>query len=321
MSTGGHEEDDDVNHVPQPPSSSEVSTNTQRVEGYPGQTHSQSDEQTAAELEARRLQEEGDIIDYSDGEDEESAAVEEVEEAPHTEPSPSPATVQGDETSNAERQSPAAGSPSIGKQSNGDEDQGSFDTTNDPNVNAEQDFDNDPNEYWEYDEALEALEEVDPDESQSDEVQNDTTNFEFDGDANQDYGDYEYQDLEQQAEVEFTNGEDVDGENTATDGDYSMSANDVLNVHNAQWTVAQGLAQDVVETTTGDEDDNVEAQDEEDGVAGQLGSATSSAADPTTASSTDAHDVSSQGHKRSIDEAGHGVDIASDSIDAKRARV
>jgi hypothetical protein len=250
--------------------------------------------------------------------------------------------VQGNETSNAERQSPAAELPSTGKQTNGDEDQGSFDTTEDPNVDAEQDFDSDPNEYWEYAEALEALEEVDPDESQSDEVQNDTTNFEFDGDANQDYGDYEYQDLVQQTEVEFTNGEDADGgENTATDGDYSTSANDVLDVDNAQWTVDQGLGQDVAETTTGHEDDNVEAQDEEDGVAGQLGSATSSAADPTTASSTDAHDVSSQGHKRSIDEAGHGVDIASDSIgtvmtwlplkrnanadfvhvDAKRARV
>ena len=49
-------------------------------------------------------------------------------------------------------------------------------------------------------------------------------------------------------------------------------------------------------------------------MAGQTSYATSSAADPATASSSNAQEVSPQGQKRSIDEAGHGEDNASDSI-------
>ncbi|RMZ73092.1 conserved glutamic acid-rich [Pyrenophora seminiperda CCB06] len=64
---------------------------------------------TEAELEARRLKDEADyFIDYSDEEDEEPETVKRVEQALATEPSPSSATVQGDETANAGVQESAA---------------------------------------------------------------------------------------------------------------------------------------------------------------------------------------------------------------------
>ncbi|USP80180.1 hypothetical protein yc1106_07454 [Curvularia clavata] len=331
-------------------SSYEVSANAQEVAHEPKQIRSQSESKTAAELEARRLQQEGDIIDYSDGEDEDSATVEEVEQAPRAESSPSFSTVQGDESGHVEKQASVEVSQSNAQQTNVEDGTDSFDATEGRYTDEEQD--SDPNgdaEYWAFIEATEEREAAEErssfDESQSHEVGEDGAALEHQGDADQDYGVYEYQDLEHEAEgeLEFANEEEFNGgEDGTTDGDDFTGANDILNVDDAQWAVNPELGPDGEEETTAtNEVDHIDIQDDEDGVAGHIASATSSAADPTTASSTEANEVSPQGHKRSIDEVGHGPDVAPDSIgiwgpcqsrkrnasadlfvaDAKRARV
>ncbi|EOA85308.1 hypothetical protein ACJQWK_06428 [Exserohilum turcicum] len=323
VSSEGHQEDKGEGHVPPAPSSSEASTNPPEVVEYPEPAQSQSDERTEAELEARRLQEQGDIIDYSDEEDEESDTVEVAEQASHTEVPPSPTTVQGDESSNAERQSSIAESPITSKPANAEHDETSLDTTEEPDAAAEHgqaEGNEDEQAYQDYVQAPEGGGTFDGFEA--DEVGKEAADFQYDGDANQDYGEYEYQDLEQQAELELANGEEFNGgeDATAYGGEGFTEANDFLELDPAQWTVDQELDQDFLENTTTGHDDG-DAQGEEDGGAAPPANATSPAADPTTASSTDVYDVSSQGHKRSIDEAGYGMDIAPDSIDAKRARV
>ena len=314
--SGEDHEGEDGEDAPQATNPSEVPTDAQEVVDYPEQPRSQSGDRTEAEIEARRLQEQGDLIDYSDEEDEPSAAVEEAEQAPGTELSPSSTTVRGDDSNNAEKPASVAGSPHLNQQTTQDHDGASFETVKEPSTGNEPDQLEGNDDEHSYQDYVQAFEEDDLSHGfQADEAGDNAANFQYDGDANQEYADYEYQDFEQQPELDFMNGEEFNaGGNTGTDGDDFTGTNDFLDLDDTQWAAGQELSQEAPEDTCTANDTTADTQDQEDGVAAQAENATSSAADPTTASSTDANDVSPQGHKRSIDEAGHGVDIAPDSI-------
>jgi hypothetical protein len=137
----------------------------------------------------------------------------------------------------------------------------------------------------------------------------------YDGDINQDFANHEYQDFDDQPELDFMNGDEFNAAGAETaDGNDLTGTDDFLDLeNNPEWDADQELAQEDSEKTA-NAHDHADTQDGEDGVAGQTSYATSSAADPATASSSNAQEVSPQGQKRSIDEAGHGEDNASDSI-------
>ncbi|KAA8620815.1 hypothetical protein PtrV1_05316 [Pyrenophora tritici-repentis] len=107
--------------------------------------------------------------------------------------------------------------------------------------------------------------------------------------------------------------------NTTVDNNDFTNTDDFLDLDNgAEWAAYDESGQGNAELATIGQDD-AGTVDEEDGVAGKTESA--SAAEPQTASSVDANEVSPQGQKRTIDEAGHGADAATNATDVKRPRV
>jgi hypothetical protein len=297
-------------HSVQAANSSDVSAKPEEVVDQAQHESPKSSEKTDAESEALRLQEQDDLIDYSDEEDEAPVDAKEAERAPATEPSPSSVTLQGDELANADDHGSIVGLSSHDEKAgqNGEE------TGEEALVEAAsgENEGNDTNEQL-YQDFVQAFDEDDPfQDFQADET-DDYGADAYDGDANQDFADQEYHGLEEQADLDFMNGDEFNV--TGTDnGDNVTGTDDFLDLeNNPEWDAEQDLAQEDSEKPANAHDD-ADAQDGEDGVAGQTANATSSAADPTTASSSDVKDVSPQGQKRSIDEAGHGVDIASDSI-------
>ncbi|KAF7572628.1 hypothetical protein A1F94_013300 [Pyrenophora tritici-repentis] len=102
--------------------------------------------------------------------------------------------------------------------------------------------------------------------------------------------------------------------NTTVDNNDFTNTDDFLDLDNgAEWAAYDESGQGNAELATIGQDD-AGTVDEEDGVAGKTESA--SAAEPQTASSVDANEVSPQGQKRTIDEAGHGADAATNATDA-----
>jgi len=313
-----HGSSHDEDHEPEVTIAADVSTNLSKTVVQPERERSRSAAPTEAELEARRLQEQDDLIDYSDEEDEEPAPVKGVEQASATEPSPSSTTVQGDEAVNAQVQEPVADSPRLNQQTSQEQDKTNLDTVE---VHAETEHgepegdDGDEPSYEDFVQAFEA-EDTYPD-FQIDEAGDDATDVQYDGDANQDYADYDqYQDPDQEPEPGLMKGDgpaldfDYSGNTTVENNEFT-NTDDFLDLDNdAEWAAYEEPAQGHAETTTIGQDD-AGTVDEEDGVAGKTGSA--SAADVQTASSDDANEVSPQGQKRSIDEAGHGADVATNA--------
>jgi hypothetical protein len=144
-----------------------------------------------------------------------------------------------------------------------------------------------------------------------------TTEPDYSGLTNQDYTTYEYQDLEQQFQNDFTNGTDFDetgaGESTNAEEDIA-NGDDLLDLDNApEWSLEQEPMSTVPEDTIVLHDEVYEqVEEEEDGLLDQPAVAASSAADPVAASSADLHEASPQGTKRSIDEVGDSVGDALD---------
>ncbi|KAH7401237.1 hypothetical protein BKA66DRAFT_507831 [Pyrenochaeta sp. MPI-SDFR-AT-0127] len=262
------------------------------------------------ESAARREQKEDDLLDYSDDEGQED--VEETKQADINEPSPSSSTVQGDDAATGQDGVDAEVAPSQDDQGNENHEvdfHGEDENDNQFNDQLLDGIDDTAQSYQNYDQAFD----------QEDPFQG----FQTDGDANQDYAGFQYQGLDQQLQLDFMNGADFNaGDNPTTGLNDFAGTDDFLDLNTGhEWATDQeptsNLPEDAVLVH-----DNTTAQDyEEDGAVEQAAAAVSSAADPETASSTEFKDVSSQGLKRSVDEAGHGVDDALDSIDAKRPRV
>ncbi|CAG5143311.1 uncharacterized protein ALTATR162_LOCUS1325 [Alternaria atra] len=328
-----HEEQEptaEEDHSLQAANPSDVSANPHEVVDQAHQESPKPNEETDAEAEARRLQEQEDFVDYSD-EDEPTVNVKEDEEAPATEPSPSSVTLQDDEFVNADEHGSVAGSISHNERAS----QNDNEANEEPHVEVERDETegNDGNGLS-YQDGVQVFDEDDPFQDFHAEGTDGTDGYAadaYDGDANQDFAN----------QLDFMNGGEFNAAGAeTTDGNDLTGTDDFLDLeNNPEWDADQELDQEDLEKAT-NAHDHVDTQDREDGVAGETTNATSSAADPTTASSGDAQEVSPQGQKRSIDEAGHGEDIAPDSIgmlispsrkrnsdvdyfvpDAKRARV
>jgi hypothetical protein len=137
--------------------------------------------------------------------------------------------------------------------------------------------------------------------------------------TNQDHAAYEYQELDQQLQYDFTNGADFDdavaGETTYIENEVS-NGDDFLGLETVpEWSVDQGIEATAPEDTSVLHDIiSGQAEEEEDGVVEQPVVAASSAADPVAASSADLVRDSPQGTKRSIDEVGDSVGDALDFI-------
>jgi hypothetical protein len=287
----------------------DIFANPQGVVDQPHQESPKLSEETDAEAEARRLQEQEDFVDYSDEEDEPAVDTKEAGGAPATELSPSSVTLQGDESVDADEHGSVAGS-------NSHDDKAS---ENDEALNEEShvELENDKTEGNDplYQDGVQIDDEHDVFQdfhvNGTDEYAADA----YDGDINQDFANHEYQDFDDQPELDFMNGDEFNAAGAETaDGNDLTGTDDFLDLeNNPEWDADQELAQEDSENTA-NAHDHADTQDGEDGVAGQTSYATSSAADPATASSSNAQEVSPQGQKRSIDEAGHGEDNASDSI-------
>ncbi|KAF7572627.1 MDN1, AAA ATPase containing von Willebrand factor type A (vWA) domain protein, partial [Pyrenophora tritici-repentis] len=132
---GSHHEEE---HEPEITISTDMPTNPSETAAQPERERSRSAAPTEAELEARRLKDEADLIDYSDEEDEEPAPVKGVEQAPATQLTPSSTTVRGDESGNAHGQESAAESPRLNEQTSQDQDKIDFDTADEPPAETQQ---------------------------------------------------------------------------------------------------------------------------------------------------------------------------------------
>ncbi|KAI1509560.1 DUF2420 containing protein [Pyrenophora tritici-repentis] len=313
---GSHHEEE---HEPEITISTDMPTNPSETAAQPERERSRSAAPTEAELEARRLKDEADLIDYSDEEDEEPAPVKGVEQAPATQLTPSSTTVRGDESGNAHGQESAAESPRLNEQTSQDQDKIDFDTADEPPAETQQSEPEGENvDELSYEDFVKAFEADDSDpEFDVDEAGNDGADVEYDGDANQADADYDqYQDPDQEAEQGLMNGDgsvlefDYSGNTTVDNNDFT-NTDDFLDLDNgAEWAAYDESGQGNAELATIGQDD-AGTVDEEDGVAGKTESA--SAAEPQTASSVDANEVSPQGQKRTIDEAGHGADAATNA--------
>lgn len=135
----------------------------------------------------------------------------------------------------------------------------------------------------------------------------------IEGLTNQDYNGYDHDDLDQKLENEFISGADVDG-TFAGESLHEVNEDDFLDLDNApEWATDQepisALPDDAILVN---HEDTLQDGKGEDGGLEQPVVAASSAADPVAASSTDLHEVSPQGQKRSIDEVGDTVDDVTD---------
>lgn len=273
-----HASNHDEDNEPEITISADMPTNLSETVAQPERERSRSAAPTEAELEARRLQEQDDLVDYSDEEDEEPAPVNGAEQVSATELSPSSTTVQGDESANVQDQDSVTDSPRLNRETSQEQDKTDFETVEEPHVETEHGEpggeNGDEPSYEDFVQAFEADDTYQDFETEG--PGDDAAYVQYDGDANQDYANYE-----------FTN------------------ADDFLDLDNdAEWAAYEESAQGQAETTTID----AGTVDEEDGAAGKTGGA--SAAELQTASSNDTNAVSPQGQKRSIDEVGHEADAA-----------
>ncbi|KAI8932919.1 hypothetical protein NX059_010392 [Plenodomus lindquistii] len=273
--------------------------------------------ETLSEADARRAQEEDDLVGYSDDEDE--APVQEAETVSVKASSPSSSTVQGDDAADAEDDAHAADS------SNADTKQ------IDEHEPVEVSHDNESHHPVESNEAetqaFQHLVEQSFDANnefgtfQEGEDQTFNLDSQYGDNTNEDFAGYEYQTIDEQLQLDFANGNALyneDGDSTRNGYTESDALLDLDNT--SAWATNQSV-ENLPEDTTLVHDDVSYPEDEETGVADQPAAAVTSDATAAAASSDEPKNLSPQGRKRSIDEAGHGVDDALDSIDTKRPKI
>ncbi|KAF2845670.1 hypothetical protein T440DRAFT_258912 [Plenodomus tracheiphilus IPT5] len=271
--------------------------------------------ETLSEADARRAQEQDDIVDYSDDEDETIA--QQVETASVKGSSPSSSTVQGDDTANAEPNFYPADSSKVDAQKARDEE---TEVNHDDEEHVLKNNDAATQSFQDY---VQQNYENDEFETLHAEGENSfSLNNEDGNNANEEFAGFDYEATDEQLQLDFTNESELYNEGADfSQNDYTES-DAFLDLDNAPaWVTDQepdaNLPADAVLVH-----DNVEyVEDEESGVAKYTAAAVTSDATAAAVSSSELNNMSPQGHKRSIDEAGHGTDDALDSIDTKRPKV
>jgi hypothetical protein len=263
-----------------------------------------------------------DTVDYSDQEDEDESSGGDPDAA-----SVSSATVQDNNSVTGEVSLQVAETAGLVEEEQEEEyhygDEDVTDNTlvggHDGDAQAEEQFDHGDNtesyqdyaEVYDQDDPFQGFQMDAPDAYNAEPDENGLTN--------QDYAAFEYQELDQQFQDDFTNGADFDdtaaGESTIIENDIS-NGDDILNLDNApEWSPDQESKSAVPEDASALHDVvSGQAEEEEDGAVEQPVVAASSAADPVAASSADSYQDSPQGTKRSIDEVGDSVGDALDFI-------
>lgn len=272
------------------------------------------DERTPDQI-AHEKQEAEDFVDYSDDEDEQ-----EDKSAPH-EASPSSSTVQGDNLTEVQEPSLAL---EHDRHDDADPAEAGFEEHDgDTTLLTQTQYGEDTNHYA-FQDYTETYEQGDPfQEYQADGTVGDPfeANGSYTGDTNQDFADYNFQEMDGEINLGF----DEQPLDEANHGDYGdetyeavedvTHADALLDLDNApEWAVDADPASNLPgEDAVLLHDDTTVQEDEEGGVVEQPGASTSSAANLALTSSNDHKPSSPQGHKRSIDEVGDGIDDAPDS--------
>lgn len=273
--------------------------------------------ETLSEADARRAQEEDDLVGYSDDEDENPTLKDKTASVKGS--SPSSSTVQGDETVDAQDNAHTAGSSSedvqkIEAQESENVDHGNEHDVSESNEAATQSF---------HDYAVENFDtsnEVDKFEAEAEGSFG--LDDQYGNSTNEDMAQYDNQTTDQQLQLDFTNDSEVynDGgdfiQNDYTESDAFLDFNNT-----STWVSDQEPDITLPENSVLVHDDVDYVEDEEAGVAEPAVAAVTSDATVAAVSSSEPKNSSPQGHKRSIDEAGHGNDDALDSIDTKRPKV
>lgn len=264
---------------------------------------------------AHEKQEAEDFVDYSDDEDEQ-----ETKTAQH-EASPSSSTVQGDDLTEVQEESFA---PELSKGDDAAADEADFDENGDDATLLTQTQYGDDANHYAFQDYTENYEQGDPfQDYQADGTTGEPLegNGSFTGDTNQDFADYNYQEMDGEINLGF----DEQPSHEADQGEFGDETYDfvenvthadaLLDLDNApEWAVDADPASNLPgEDAILLHDDTTAREDDEGGAAEQPGATTSSAADLALTSSNDHKPASPQGQKRTIDEVGDGIDDAPDS--------
>ncbi|KAF2026227.1 hypothetical protein EK21DRAFT_116015 [Setomelanomma holmii] len=276
------------------------------------ETHGQTVQQRSPSASKQQTEQvDDDTVHYSD--DDEPESVVDPSHASINAPSPSSSTVQGDDV--------ATGEPSADATSLAEPAREAPTNADDTCTYAKNQHDRTENS-GSYQNDDQPYNEEDPFQGFQNEATDEfSAEADFEGFTNQGYAGFDYQHVDQQLQNDFLNGGDFDGthaDDTTNAGKDHAGDDDYLNLTEApEWTANQDQALPPPEDEALVFDDYTEHdQEEEDGLAEQTAVAASSAADPVAASSTDLHETSPQGQKRSIDEVG---DLVGDALDSTGA--
>ncbi|KAH7406911.1 hypothetical protein DE146DRAFT_606995 [Phaeosphaeria sp. MPI-PUGE-AT-0046c] len=259
--------------------------------------------------EAQKEQLSKDTVDYSDQEDDA-----EPQKVVSHDGSLSSTTLQVDHSVTDEASVPVPEETEVGNEGH---DHDYLNGEYDFHAGTEELYDQDDNaeSYQEYDQGdAQAYDQGEPlGESQASAAIAYPAEADLEGLTNQEYNGYDHDDLDQQLENDFISGADLDGI-FAGESLNDANDNDFLDLDSApEWANGQenisALPDDAILVN---HEDIMQDGKVEDGGLEQPVVAASSAADPVAASSTDLHQVSPQGQKRSIDEVGDTVDDVTD---------
>ncbi|KAJ4320946.1 hypothetical protein N0V94_003122 [Neodidymelliopsis sp. IMI 364377] len=283
------------------------------------QTSESRDERTPDQI-AHDKQEADDFVDYSDDEDEQQDEAVLMQKS-----SPSSSTVQGDEPKEVQESSTVLEADG---QRDANDTTVDFETEHEDDVTllTQAQHGDDANNYS-FQEYAETHDQGDPfQDFQADGTVGDPFEAKeaFEGDANQDPTDYNFQNLGGEANLEFDVQPSYEDDNQFAEmppvAEDPLDDDGFLDLDNApEWAIDAEPNSNLPEDTVLLHDDTTTYENEEGGADDQP-VATSSGADPLVPSNE--HTASSpQGQKRSIDEVGDGIDDPPDSTDAKRPRV
>ncbi|KAF2622499.1 hypothetical protein BU25DRAFT_209810 [Macroventuria anomochaeta] len=271
------------------------------------------DERTPDQI-AHEKQEAEDFVDYSDDED-----AQEDKSVPAHVPSPSSSTVQGDEPTEIQVSGLA---PEHDGQDEGNIVETGFDEHDDDATLLTQTQYGDDANHYAFQDYTETYDQGDPfQDFEADGTVGDPfeANDTFNGDTNQDFADYGFQNMDGEENLGFdeqpldetNHGDHVDEAFGAVED--VTHADAFLDLDNApEWAIDADPASNLPGEDAVLLHDDATAHEDEEGGAVEQPVATSSAADLALTSSYDHKPSSPQGQKRSIDEVGDEIDDAPD---------
>lgn len=278
----------------------------------------QATAERVSEADARRAQEKDDLVDYSD--DEGAGPAEQAKVSSPIPSSPSTFTVQSDEKlAVANDHVDFVSTPSENAQ------QTEFQINEEGSHHGEQPETGDHNVATQHSQqhVTQNYHDVDTGFAESkDEECDSNVDCQIEYDTNPDFATYDGQASEQQTQPDLTSESELYQEGGGLSlNDYTES--DVfLDLDNASaWVIEREPYVNFPEDATFEQNDDDAVEGKEAGVAEQTSAAVPSDATVIAVSSSETKTMSPQGQKRSIDEAGHGVDDAFEPIDTKRPKV